>query len=172
MSNKKILYTVQAAMIAAVYAAATYLSAVLGIAYGPLQFRLSEALTVLPVFTPAAIPGLAIGCLLGNISSPYGIWDVILGTAATLLAAIFTRSLRSVRIKGLPLLSLLMPVIFNGLIIGGEITFFLSDAATITGFLLSAGEVALGEAAVCIVGGAAVFYAVRRAGIFEKSNIL
>ncbi len=158
-------------MIAAVYAAATYFSAALGIAYGPIQFRISEALTILPVFTPAAIPGLAVGCLLGNISSPYGVWDVIFGTMATLIAAVFSRKLRNIRLKGLPLLSLLMPVLFNGLIIGAEITFYLSDAASLTGFLLLAGEVALGEAAVCLSVGTAVFYCVRSAGIFGKSNM-
>lgn len=169
MNKKNVLYTVHAAMIAAVYAAATYLSAVLGIAYGPIQFRLSEALTVLPVFTPAAIPGLAIGCFLGNLSSPYGIWDVIFGTLATLLAAVFTRKLRGVCVKGLPLPSILMPVIFNGLIIGGEITLFLSDAASFSGFFISAAEVAFGETVVCLSGGTAVFLAVRRSEIFRKN---
>lgn len=172
MNNKKILYIVHAAMIAAVYTAATYLSAALGIAYGPIQLRISEALTVLPVFTPAAIPGLAIGCMLGNISSPFGIWDVILGSLATLIAAFFTRKLRAVSFKGIPLLSILMPVIFNGLIVGAEITFFLSDSASFAGFLIAAGEVALGEAAVCFTGGTAVFLAVRRTDIFGKVSFL
>ena len=88
MNNKKIMNLVFGAMIAAIYAAATYLSSVFGIAYGPIQFRLSEALTVLSVFTPAAIPGLTIGCIIGNLASPFGIWDIVFGSLATLLAAV------------------------------------------------------------------------------------
>lgn len=171
MNNKKntAVHLAHGAMIAAAYAAATYLSAGLGLAYGPVQLRISEALTVLPVFTPAAVPGLTLGCLIGNLSSPYGIWDVILGTAATLLAAIFSRRLRKIRIKGLPLLSMLMPVVFNAVIIGAEVTVYLSHGAGFTGFIASAGEIALGEACACIALGIPVYYAIRRSGIFGKS---
>ena len=68
---------VTAALIAAAYAALTYVSAAMGLAYGEVQFRLSEALCVLAAFTPAAIPGLTIGCVLGNITSPLGIADIV-----------------------------------------------------------------------------------------------
>ena len=78
---------VTAALIAAAYAALTYVSAAMGLAYGEVQFRLSEALCVLAAFTPAAIPGLTIGCVLGNITSPLGIADIVFGAAATLLSA-------------------------------------------------------------------------------------
>ena len=77
-----------AALIAAAYAALTYVSAAMGLAYGEVQFRLSEALCVLAAFTPAAIPGLTIGCVLGNITSPLGIADIVFGAAATLLSAL------------------------------------------------------------------------------------
>ena len=72
MKNKKlsVRFLTESAVIAALYAAATYLSAAFSLAYGPVQFRLSEALTVLSTLTPAAIPGLTIGCIIGNISSP------------------------------------------------------------------------------------------------------
>ena len=89
-SKKASVYITQAAVIAALYAALTYLASVFGIAYGNVQFRFSEALTVLALFTPAAIPGLTIGCFIGNLGSPFGIMDVILGTLATFLAAYFT----------------------------------------------------------------------------------
>ena len=81
MKNKKlsVRFLTESAVIAALYAAATYLSAAFSLAYGPVQFRLSEALTVLSTLTPAAIPGLTIGCIIGNISSPMGIWDVLFG---------------------------------------------------------------------------------------------
>ena len=84
MKNKKlsVRFLTESAVIAALYAAATYLSAAFSLAYGPVQFRLSEALTVLSTLTPAAIPGLTIGCIIGNISSPMGIWDVLGGDSS------------------------------------------------------------------------------------------
>lgn len=168
MNNKKLIYLVHGAMIAAIYAAATYLSAVLGIAYNAIQFRFSEALTVLAIFTPAAVPGLTIGCILGNISSPFGIWDIIFGSLATLLAAVCARKLRNIRFKGLPLLSILMPVIFNALIVGAEITFlFPTDAPSLTAFLIAAFEVGAGEAAVCLAGGIPLFYAIQKSRLFK-----
>ncbi|MBR3780818.1 MAG: QueT transporter family protein [Clostridia bacterium] len=169
MNKKKITVMAHGAMIAAIYAAATYLCAVFAIAYGNIQFRLSEALTILSVFTPAAIPGLAIGCIIGNLSSPFGVWDIVFGSLATLLAAITARALRNIRFRGFPFLSLIMPVIFNGLIVGAELTFLLpTDKAKLSAFVIYALEVAAGELAVCIAGGIPLFYAVRKAGIFNN----
>ena len=70
MKKGNLSYLAQAGMIAAIYAALTYLAMVFNLAYGSIQFRFSEALTILPIFTPAAVPGLAIGCLIGNLASP------------------------------------------------------------------------------------------------------
>lgn len=75
--NERIHFVVKAGLIAALYAVLTYVASLLGMAYMGVQFRISEALTVLPVFTPAAIPGLVIGCFLGNLGSPFGMVDVI-----------------------------------------------------------------------------------------------
>lgn len=168
MNNKRILNLAHGAMIAAIYAAATYLSATLGIAYNAIQFRLSEALTILSVFTPAAIPGLTVGCIIGNLSSPFGIWDIVFGSLATLLSAVCARKLRNITIKGLPLLSILMPVFFNALIVGAEITFlFPTDAPSLTAFTVAALEVGAGEAAVCIAGGIPLFYAIKKSRLFK-----
>ncbi len=168
MNNKKILHLVHGAMIAAIYAAATYLSSVFALAYGPVQFRISEALTVLAVFTPAAIPGLTVGCILGNLSSPFGVWDIVFGSLATLLAAICARKLRKVTFKSLPLLSILMPVIFNAVIVGAEITFlFPTDAPSLTAFIIAALQVGAGEAAVCLAGGIPLFFAVKKSRLFK-----
>ncbi|MBO5230007.1 MAG: QueT transporter family protein [Clostridia bacterium] len=168
MNRKKLTHLAQGAMIAAIYAAATYLSAVFGVAYGNLQFRFSEALSILSVFTPAAVPGLTIGCILGNISSPFGVWDIIFGSLATLLAAISARALRNVKIKGFPFLSLLMPVVFNALIIGAEITFLMpAQTPSLALFAVSALEVGAGELAVCLAGGIPLFYAIRKTNIFK-----
>lgn len=169
MNRRKIVAMAHGAMIAAIYAAATYLCAVFAIAYGNVQFRLSEALTILSVFTPAAIPGLTVGCIIGNLSSPFGVWDIVFGSLATLLAAITARALRNIRFRNFPVLSLIMPVIFNGLIIGAELTFLLpTDKGRLITFVIYALEVAAGELAVCVAGGIPLFYAVRKTGIFSN----
>lgn len=113
-NNKRIISTrflIQAAVIAAVYAVLTII--LLPISYGVMQVRVSEALTILPFFTPAAIPGLFVGCLISNIIGPYGLVDIVLGSSASLLAAIGSYSLRKHAI-----LVPLPPVLANALIIG------------------------------------------------------
>jgi|GEM_PF-49386 len=160
MKNKKlsVRFLTESAVIAALYAAATYLSAAFSLAYGPVQFRLSEALTVLSTLTPAAIPGLTIGCIIGNISSPMGIWDVLFGSAATLLGAVTGRMLRNVQIKKLPVLSSLMPVIFNAVIVGLEIVMLTPvEGGKLTAFAISALEVGAGELSLPRARTAALF---------------
>ena len=96
MKEKKtisVLFMAQAAMIAAIYVVVTLVFA--PFSYGEVQVRLSEALTILPVFTPAAIPGLFIGCLISNILGGCIIPDIIFGSLATLLGAVFTYMLRN-----------------------------------------------------------------------------
>ena len=93
--NKKTLFLTQAAAIAALYVVLTFLANTLGLANGLIQIRISEALTILPYFTPAAIPGLFIGCLLSNIFTGCAIPDIIFGSLATLIAALFTWKLRN-----------------------------------------------------------------------------
>lgn len=92
--NKKLLFLVHAAVIAALYVVLTFLANLFGLANYAIQVRFSEALTVLPLFTPAAVPGLAAGCLLANILTGCALPDILLGTLATLLGAVFTRLLR------------------------------------------------------------------------------
>lgn len=91
--NSKVLFLAQAAMIAAIYVVLTVLGA--SLAFGEVQIRFAESLTILPVFTPAAIPGLFIGCLLGNILGGAILPDIIFGSIATLIGAVFTRMLRN-----------------------------------------------------------------------------
>ena len=133
-----------------------------------MQFRLSEALTVLSTLTPAAIPGLTIGCIIGNISSPMGIWDVLFGSAATLLGAVTGRMLRNVQIKKLPVLSSLMPVIFNAVIVGLEIVMLTPvEGGKLTAFAISALEVGAGELAVCLVLGLPLYSALKHTKLFK-----
>ncbi len=94
MKNKKVLFLTQAAMIAALYVVLTMISNALGLANQAIQVRFSEALTILPYFTPAAIPGLFIGCFISNIFAGGILIDVIFGSIATLLGALGTYGLR------------------------------------------------------------------------------
>ncbi|WP_277668969.1 QueT transporter family protein [Caproiciproducens galactitolivorans] len=162
-------YLVQGAMIAAIYTVLTLLAAMANLAYGPVQFRFSEALTLLPVFTPAAIPGLAVGCLLSNIWSGYGAADMIFGTMATLLAAIATRQLRNVRVKNIPFLAPLPPVLFNAVVIGLEIAVFSPKGLSWAGFWSAALTVGAGELVICFFLGLPLVAALQKIG--EKRKI-
>ncbi|MCI8554376.1 MAG: QueT transporter family protein [Clostridiales bacterium] len=116
---------VEGGLIAALYVALTV--AIAPAAFGPIQLRLSEMLTILPVFTPAAVPGLAVGCLVSNLfglmsgANPAGALDLLLGPLATLAAAVLTRRLRGITVKGVPLLSTLPPVLINAAVVGPEL---------------------------------------------------
>lgn len=147
--KERLKYITTAACIAAIYAGLTYLGSFFGLSYGPIQIRFSEALTVLPLFTPAAIPGLTVGCFIANIGS-FNLLDMVFGTMATLIAALLTFFWRNVKFKGLPLLPILPPVLINALIIGLEIAiFFLPDGLSFYGFLISAIEVGVGQIIAC-----------------------
>ena len=157
MKNKSVLFLTQAAVIAAMYAALTIGQNTLlpGTTSAAIQFRVAEVLCVLAIYTPAAIPGLTIGCLLANVLAGLGAIDLILGPIASLLAAIAMYLLRSVRIKNIAFPALLMPAISNGIIVGLEIAIFFTDGGfTFIGFLTAGGCVALGELAVLIILGA------------------
>lgn len=141
--RKNLKFWVQASVIAGVYSVLTIILA--PISFGPMQVRVSEALTVLPFFTPAAIPGLFIGCLISNIISPYGMIDMICGSLATLFAAFF-----SYKLKKIPSLVPLPPVIFNGVIIGSMLHFAYGVEINVWACML---WVAAGELLACYVLG-------------------
>lgn len=154
--------TVIAAMIAATYVALTYLSNLFSLAYGPIQLRISEALTVLPVLTPNAVWGLSVGCFIANIGS-FNPLDMIFGTAATLVSALFTRFFRNIKVFSIPIFSFLMPVIVNAAVIGAEISFFfVGEGGFAGGFLLSSLYVAAGQAAVCLGLGIPLYFILKR----------
>lgn len=139
------------AAIAAIYAALTLMPGLSSFSFLSIQFRLSEVLTVLPIFTPLAIPGLTVGCFLANIFSPIGVPDTIFGTLATLIAALGSYFLRN-KPKALAV----TPAIFsNGIIIGWMITFFYDKppARFISIMLYNMFTVALGETSVCFLLG-------------------
>ncbi|MBR2447433.1 MAG: QueT transporter family protein [Clostridia bacterium] len=166
-SKAKLQYITTAAIIAAVYAALTYFGSFFGLSYGPIQLRFSEVLTILPIFTPAAIPGLTIGCFIANIGS-FNLLDMVFGTLATLIAAILTRLFKDIKFKGIPLLSLFPPVIVNALIIGLEIAiFFLPEGLSLYGFLISALQVGTGQLIVCYVLGIPFYFTVKKTKLLK-----
>lgn len=132
------------AVIAALYAALTL--GFQAISYGAVQFRVSEAMTLLPVLFPEAVPGLAVGCLISNLFNPMGatVYDIVFGTLATLIAAVLTH-----RIKGSIWLRALPPVISNAVIVGLVLTY----AYGIDMLWMNMLTVGLGEAVVCYVLG-------------------
>ena len=166
--QKTLRYLTQGGVIAALYVALTTL--LQPICFGPMQCRLSEMLTILPVFTPAAVPGLAVGCFLSNLiglstgANPVGGWDLLLGTAATGLAAWFTYGLRKVTIKGLPLAATLPPVVLNALIVGTELYFVYGGMK----WWVYAVVVGAGQCIACIGGGLLLAVAIRKSGLQHK----
>ena len=157
--NKRVRNLVFGALIGAMYVALTYLQNMLlpGSATWAIQFRASEALCVLALFTPNAISGLSIGCLLFNLSYAMALpLDPIVGTLATLLATGSMYLLRNVKLKGLPILALLMPALFNALLVGWELELYIGG-----GFWLNALYVAIGEAAVLLTLGSALYFALK-----------
>lgn len=151
-------YLVQGAVIAALYAALTHAQNFIlpGSATWAIQMRMSEALCVLAFFTPAAIPGLSLGCLLFNLTYSATLpLDFLVGTLATLIAAWVMWKTRKVTVKGYPLLGMLMPAITNALLVGWELTVYIGG-----GFVINAVYVALGELAVLLVLGTVLYYAI------------
>lgn len=167
-NKKKTVFVVEAAVIAALYAGLTYAASLLNLAYGGIQFRFSEALTILAALTPAAIPGLTIGCFLGNITSPYGLVDIICGTLATLIAAVLSYWTRKVQFKDLPLLSAIFPVLTNAIIIGLEITLFMPEGFKMQAFLISALQVGLGELVICYGLGIPLYKVIKKTKLDKK----
>ena len=152
--NKEIFFHALArgAIIAALYTALTVLLAPLS--YGEVQIRFSEAFTLLPILMPEAVPALLVGCLLSNILGGCSIFDIVFGSLATLLAAVCTRRLRDKF-----WLAALMPVLFNGVIVGAVVHFCYSTAIALPLCMLS---VAAGEAVACLVVGPLLISVLRR----------
>lgn len=158
--TKRIRYWTHAAIIAALYTVLTHLQNTIlpNSASMAIQCRLSEALCILALFTPAAIPGLAVGCLLFNLTFSAALpLDFLAGTAATIGAAWAMWKLRSVTVRGYPLPAMFMPAFFNAILVGWELTVYIGG-----GFWLNALCVAIGEIIVLFIFGSALFYMMKR----------
>ena len=153
MKQKNVLFMTQAAMIAAVYVILTFLVNALGLASGAVQIRFSEALTVLPFFTPAAIPGLFIGCVLSNTLTGCVPLDIVFGSLATLLGALGTY-----RVRKYKWLAAVPPVLANTLIV----PFVLKYAYGIEPLWFSFGTVFLGEFISCGILGMILLFSLQK----------
>lgn len=154
MKNRKSYFITQAAVIAAVYVVLTLAVNAFDLANGAIQVRISEALTILPYFTPAAVPGLFVGCLLSNFLTGAAIWDVIFGSLATLLGAAGTYLLRRQK-----WLAPVPPVIANVLIIPPVLHFAYGLPGGIPFFMLTIG---IGEVISCGILGMLLLFLLQK----------
>ena len=151
----------QGAMIAALYVVLTFIANLAGLASGVIQVRLSEALTILPVFTAAAVPGLAVGCVLANLLTGCAIWDVVFGSLATLIGAVGTRLLRGQS----PVLAVLPPILSNIIIVPLVLqrVYGVEDAYWYLAMTVGAGEIIS-----CGVLGLLLYRSLKNTKIFHK----
>jgi len=147
-------------VVAALYAALTILTA--SFAYGPIQFRISEALCVLVCFEPTLTVGLTLGCLIANLFSTVSALDIIVGTSATLLACLLTVRIRKAWLVPLP------AIICNAIIVGAMLAWVYTPSAFWQGFLLDAAEVGAGEAAVLYVLGVPLYLYLKKSNLVSR----
>ena len=164
--RKHTRHMAHAAIIAALYAVLTHFQNILlpGSGTWAIQMRLSETLCILSFFTPAAAVGLSVGCLIFNLTYAGALpLDFLAGTLATYLAAKAMWHTRKYTLLGLPLAGLLMPALTNALLVGWELTVYIGG-----GFGLTALYVAIGEAAVLLLPGSALYFAMKKRHLDEK----
>ncbi len=157
MRNQKLRSLTMGATVAALYVLLTWLAGIFGLASGAVQLRLSEMLCVLPVFFPAAIPGLFFGCMLANLLNNAVILDVVFGSIATLIGALGTYSLRR-----RPYLALVPPILANTVIVPFVLVFGYGLPFTVPSVLFSALTVCIGEVLSCGVLGIFLMKIVKR----------
>lgn len=154
-----------AAMVAALYAALGYFGDFFSLTFGPIQLRFAEALTVLPFLFPATAPGLAVGCLITNLLSPYGPVDIVFGTLATALAAVWTAKVPRWYLAGLPPVvvnAIVLPPIWAWTKVGAfNGTFWAAWAFDLTTFVIA-------EAAVCYLLGGLLLTALPKLPYFQE----
>ncbi|MDR3185772.1 MAG: QueT transporter family protein [Christensenellaceae bacterium] len=169
MKHFKVFILARSAVIAALYFLLTYFVA--PIAFGPVQFRVGEALTLLPLLFPESVIGLTVGCFLANVLSPYGWYDMLFGTLATLIAALLTyvigRSLSGRKIVIRAVYGTIPPVIVNALILPLIWLFFSGDTLYYLNFLTIFGT----QSAVILVLGIPLIIALSKLKFLNRSKI-
>jgi uncharacterized membrane protein len=174
MKHARTRALVTCAMIAALYTALCL--ALAPFSYGMVQIRAAEALTILPVFSVWGVWGITLGCFLSNLigffmgANPL-VLDMVVGTAATLMAALLSRALRNIRLYGFPVLSALPPVLVNAVFLGLEFTYLETGGFSLPVFLLNAAYIAAGQAVACIGLGLPLAYVLERTGVAKKLSV-
>ena len=164
MRKISVLFVTQAAVIAAMYVVLTFVSSSMGLASGEIQIRLSEMLVILPAFTPAAIPGLFLGCFLSNLLTGCTVIDIVFGSLATLVAAILSYQLRNHKY---PLLVTVPPVVANMIVVPFILKFSYGVPLPIPVMMATVG---IGEVISCMVLGSVLYFALdKRRIIFHQS---
>jgi len=164
MRKISVLFVTQAAVIAAMYVVLTFVSSSMGLASGEIQIRLSEMLVILPAFTPAAIPGLFLGCLLSNLLTGCTVIDIVFGSLATLIAAVLSYQLRNHKY---PLLVTVPPVVANMIVVPFILKFSYGVPLPIPVMMATVG---IGEVISCMVLGSVLYFALdKRRVIFHQS---
>jgi uncharacterized membrane protein len=165
MQKFSVLFVTQAAVIAAMYVVLTFVSSSMGLASGEIQIRLSEMLVILPAFTPAAIPGLFLGCLLSNLLTGCTVIDIVFGSLATLIAAVLSYQLRNHKY---PLLVTVPPVVANMIVVPFILKFSYGVPLPIPVMMATVG---IGEVISCMVLGSVLYFALdKRRIIFHQSH--
>ena len=154
------LYTTRGALIAAIYVAMTAIASAVGLSSGAIQFRISEALCILPIFMPEAVPGLFIGCLVSNILSGCVVWDVIFGSLATLIGAIGARLLIKLPEK-FKWVCTLPTILANAIIVPFVLIYAYGVPDAYWLLMIS---VAVGEIVCAGIGGAGLYYLIKKRG--------
>ena len=156
-TSGSVRYMTRGALVAALYVGLCYISTVFGLSSGAIQFRVAEALCILPIFMPEAIPGLFIGCILSNIISGCVLWDIVFGGLATLIGAILAYAMRKIPEK-IKWLATIPNFAANTIIVPFVLIYAYGVEA---GYLVLALSVGIGEAVCGVIGGTALYYAVR-----------
>ena len=168
--NVKVRRTVSSALVAAIYVALTM--ALAPVSFGPIQIRVAEAMCMLAVFGPCGAYGVTVGCLVSNaLGAAIGVntpVDILFGTVATALAASLSYACRNVRIKNLPILSAIPPILFNAIIIGVELSIVYSSTLTPASFSFYALPIALSETVTVMLLGLPLYAVMARTGLCEK----
>ncbi len=172
MKKNHILKLAETAAIAAVYVAVSL--ALAAVSFGAVQVRVSELLTLLPVVTPLAVPGLTLGCFLSNLlgmllgMNPVGWIDMLVGTLATLISAILTRLLRGFRVRSVPVYSAMPPVLVNAALVGAELTYVFSGGLEPKLLIINMLSVGAGQLVSCFILGLPFICFLERSGLAAK----
>ena len=163
MKNEKLNELTLAALIASLYVILTMIANMFGLGSGVIQVRISEALTILPMFTWAAVPGLCIGCVLANLMTGCALWDIILGSLATLIGALGTYHIG----RKIPILGPVFPILANCIIVPFVLQYVYGSPDSYWFMFITVG---IGEVISCGLLGGILYKALKKRKVFDHLN--